>query len=490
MEHPLDGNELEAPLLEAEDEDEEATFEATFAVPATPEPVSRPEALDVAVSTPVAEEGGTPAAGEVLALREGLVVELVHARRRYTATGDHPDLAQYIARFRPGTWCRCVVETRGDGYGGAGYTLRYEDGPYEEGSYGLHRTRGLPKPCRFLNVPAACVRVDYESAYTVVTREGRHVPSHAVYVVPLIVATQLFLYFFYAIRSGSALEMYSPMGGPPDWELAETAPFPGCADLRRTQWWRFWTYQWVHEGWAHVGSNALLELVFGIPLEVAHGAFRTGLVLQVGVAAGALSCAVFDVQRNVVGASGGCYALLGAHIAVMVVHWRRMRRGILNRATKVGLFSALAFADVFSTVDRAANVGADKAAAVSYSAHVGGLAVGLLLGICVLQQKPVAFAEIGLRRRGAAAVVLAFLLVGAIAWISVHDPPKDLPWLYPDSNTWAHRTCCAKLDGCAGLDPDKAARLVCRDRTSLVFHFKEATSCANLRAMLDPDAAS
>ena len=130
--------------------------------------------------------------------------------------------------------------------------------------------------------------------------------------------------------------------------------------------------------------------------------------------------------------------------------------------------------------------GGSKTPARRYSAHVGGLAVGLLLGVCVLQQRPVYLANVGLRRRLLALAVLVVMLCSAFAWIGAHDPPRDLPWLYPDANDWAHRSCCAKVDACAGLDPDRVGALVCHDRTNLLFHFKEARSCNALRAMLRP----
>ena len=46
---------------------------------------------------------------------------------------------------------------------------------------------------------------------------------------------------------------------------------------------------------------------------------------------GGLGCEVFDVDRGVVGASGACYAILGGHVAVLAMHWRRSRRGLFTR---------------------------------------------------------------------------------------------------------------------------------------------------------------
>jgi len=226
-----------------------------------------------------------------------------------------------------------------------------------------------------------------------------------------------------------------------------------------------------------------MALVFGIPLEVAHGGWRAALIMQAGVVAGALSCAVFDVERRVVGASASCYALLGAHVAIIALHWRSMKRGLLHRDVRIAVFAALAFCDVLTTADRAANVGAASAGSVSYSAHVGGLACGYLLGVLVIQRRPVKDPNVGGRRKAAAGVALLALLCGALAWIGSHAPPKNVPWLYPDSNDWSHRSCCSKLDACADLE-GPTSLLSCDDRTELALGRTVARSCNELRALL------
>ena len=341
------------------------------------------------------------------ALREGLVVELWHARRRYAAAGSHEHLARYLSRFVAGTWCRCVVED----FDGETYTLRYEDGPHAARSRAFAPVAGLPRGTRFVRCPRDCIEVDYEASYCAVSPEGRYALSHGVVVVPFIVAAQLFCYFYYAARecerTGRAIEAYSPVAGPGGdrFAFAATSHFPGCRDLRGREWYRFWTYQWLHEGWAHVSTtawhsnpqsngsdqpprpcfesstraidpsqnrpnrrrcgrarafqslvgtsrtggrrprrstNGFMALVFGIPLEVAHGGWRAALIMQAGVVAGALSCAVFDADRRVVGASASCYALLGAHVAIIALHWRSMKRGLLHRDVRIAVFAALA----------------------------------------------------------------------------------------------------------------------------------------------------
>ena len=58
--------------------------------------------------------------------------------------------------------------------------------------------------------------------------------------------------------------------------------FPECDDLR-DEWWRLWTYQTVHAGYEHIGFNMVMQLLFGMPLNMVHGNFRFGLIYELGV---------------------------------------------------------------------------------------------------------------------------------------------------------------------------------------------------------------
>ena len=69
--------------------------------------------------------------------------------------------------------------------------------------------------------------------------------------------------------------------------------------------------------WWHLTFNLLVQLAVGLPLEMAHGTGRVSAIYLAGVLAGSLGTSVYDAGRQVylVGASGGVYALLTAHIA-------------------------------------------------------------------------------------------------------------------------------------------------------------------------------
>ncbi len=93
--------------------------------------------------------------------------------------------------------------------------------------------------------------------------------------------------------------------------------------------------------WLHLLFNLLVQVLVGLPLEMVHGSMRIGAVYMAGVLAGkiflgldnktgrffflnsvhflfvtgSLGTSVFDTDVYLVGASGGVYALLAAHLA-------------------------------------------------------------------------------------------------------------------------------------------------------------------------------
>ena len=73
-----------------------------------------------------------------------------------------------------------------------------------------------------------------------------------------------------------------------------------------------------------------MQLLIGLPLEMVHGSGRIGVVYLAGVLAGSLGTSVFDSQVYLVGASGGVYALLAAHLANVLINYNNMQFGILR----------------------------------------------------------------------------------------------------------------------------------------------------------------
>ena len=55
---------------------------------------------------------------------------------------------------------------------------------------------------------------------------------------------------------------------------------------------------------------------------MSHGSLRVFIVYILGVLSGSLSVSVFDPKIFLAGASGGCYALIAAHLATLILNWK------------------------------------------------------------------------------------------------------------------------------------------------------------------------
>lgn len=87
--------------------------------------------------------------------------------------------------------------------------------------------------------------------------------------------------------------------------------------------------------WFHLAFNLIVQLLVGLPLEMVHGSSRIACVYLAGVLAGSMGTSIFDPDVYLVGASGGVYALLAAHLANVMLNYNNMHYGIIRI---VGIF--------------------------------------------------------------------------------------------------------------------------------------------------------
>ncbi|XP_013783855.1 protein rhomboid-like [Limulus polyphemus] len=168
-------------------------------------------------------------------------------------------------------------------------------------------------------------------------------------------------------------------------EITTTGPVPIDSLFiyrpdKRLEVWRFVFYMVLHAGWIHLLFNLLVQVLVGLPLEMVHGSLRIGTVYMAGVLAGSLGTSVFDTDVYLVGASGGVYALLAAHLANVLLNYNQMEFGFMRL---VGIF-LIASADVgFAIYGRYA--AEQQGPPVSYVAHLTGALAGLTIGLLVLK---------------------------------------------------------------------------------------------------------
>ncbi|KAJ8300217.1 hypothetical protein KUTeg_021736 [Tegillarca granosa] len=133
---------------------------------------------------------------------------------------------------------------------------------------------------------------------------------------------------------------------------------------RRYEAWRYLTYMFIHQGYMHILFNLIFQLLLGLPLEVVHKFWRVIIIYIFGVLAA--------------GASGGCYALIGAHLAAVITNWKEMNYKCCEGSVARFLFSAPVRLTVLIILGT-------ETTKVGISAHIGGLCAGLLLGVPVLK---------------------------------------------------------------------------------------------------------
>lgn len=151
--------------------------------------------------------------------------------------------------------------------------------------------------------------------------------------------------------------------------------------------WRFVTYALVHAGLLHFVFNMIVLWMVGPAIEQSIGRWPFLAAYLVSAAGAAVAVAWFTPASWVVGASGAIYALFGMLIGMQ----RMMGRVQPALLVVVGINLVITFV-----------VGG-----ISWSAHVGGLAIGLALGF-----------GIGLvhqRLRGDQPTKSAWLVIGGVA---------------------------------------------------------------------------
>ena len=162
--------------------------------------------------------------------------------------------------------------------------------------------------------------------------------------------------------------------------------------------WRYLSYCLVHSDTMHLLCVLSVEIFIGVMMETVHGWLAVATIYMSGVVSGALGYGVFGQWDSLVGGSAGCYALIAAQLATLILNWhedhaiviRRTRShkpphvfdGNIVRILKmVGLFLFI-FLDVVIIVSV-------KNSKISVIAHLFGFIGGFLSGILVVKNRKV-----------------------------------------------------------------------------------------------------
>jgi len=168
------------------------------------------------------------------------------------------------------------------------------------------------------------------------------------------------------------------------------------------QWWRLFTYMFVHGGILHIGFNMWCLWDLGALCESLYGPWTYGgIYLITGVGAGVASVAWNPLVASV-GASGAIFGLAGALIASFYLG----EFNLPSMAIKGTLRSLLIFA-AFNIFFGTVMSGVDNAA------HFGGLGVGLILGALIAKLAPQR--DHSLRRVAVLGIIALFVALSFLA---------------------------------------------------------------------------
>lgn len=157
-------------------------------------------------------------------------------------------------------------------------------------------------------------------------------PPVFITMVSLLQVLVFIVYLYFPDESFNSVDSTKNLGLKERHVIGLLGPVPFDSMLiyhpeKRIEVWRFFTYMFVHAGWIHLLFNLTVQLLIGLPLEMVHGSTRLGIIYLTGVVAGSLSTSIFDPHTILVGASGGVYALLTAHLANVLLNYHNMHLG-------------------------------------------------------------------------------------------------------------------------------------------------------------------
>ncbi len=171
---------------------------------------------------------------------------------------------------------------------------------------------------------------------------------------------------------------------------------PGVA---HGQWWRLFTYAFLHGGVIHILFNGYALYYFGRLIEAWQGRSRFVLYMLFTTLTGALMVLWLSPKVPCVGISGAIFGLLGALLAQLIRHKAAFPPDLYSRLWK-GLWQMLGINSVISLLP-----------GISLAGHLGGFLGGLLLAL-IISRSPVAENKLS----GRDYAFLALLLAGVALW--------------------------------------------------------------------------
>lgn len=134
------------------------------------------------------------------------------------------------------------------------------------------------------------------------------------------------------------------------------------------EWWRILTSAFLHGGFIHFGLNMYILFLFGPLVERMYGHLEFLGIYLLSAAGGSVLTILVEPQQRALGASGAIFGLFGLMFVVGRRHHALIGREGRAMMAQIGTLLALNLVITFLVP------------IISWTGHLGGLAVGLILG--------------------------------------------------------------------------------------------------------------
>jgi membrane associated rhomboid family serine protease len=134
------------------------------------------------------------------------------------------------------------------------------------------------------------------------------------------------------------------------------------------EWWRIFTSAFFHLGLIHLGFNMYVLYLYGPIAEAMYGPIEYALIYLLAAAGGSILTILVEPASFAAGASGAIFGIIGLLFAVSRRHHAVL--GPQGRRMMAGIGGYLVFLLIFTFV----------VPGISWTGHLGGLAIGAVLG--------------------------------------------------------------------------------------------------------------
>ena len=141
--------------------------------------------------------------------------------------------------------------------------------------------------------------------------------------------------------------------------------------LELGEYWRFFTYAFLHDGFMHILMNMFFLIIIAPPLEVMIGKLRMILLLVFTIFSTAFFVFFIGSQAGV-GASGFGYGILGLYLYIVLIH-----KNFLDQDSKKIVLIWIVIGWISTLI----------IPGISFFGHLGGFIGGFVFGFLMLNDR-------------------------------------------------------------------------------------------------------